>query len=168
MKKMFLVLIGLVTLISISIGLSISASAEDAIDSGIFGDLTYEFNKTTGEFVISGEGNMNVSTSQIYPTWSKYVQDVKTVTINNGVTDIDKQAFLGFINMTSITIPDSVTKIGDRAFSYCQSLTSVKIPNSVKSMGSFVFEGCMKLADVEWSENLTTIPNGTFVYCESL
>ena len=67
------------------------------------------------------------------------------ISIPDGVTSIDYEAFYKCTSLTSITIPDSVTNIGSYAFSGCTNLTSITIPDSVTSLGSYAFSGCKKL-----------------------
>ena len=62
------------------------------------------------------------------------------MTIGNGVTSIEYNAFGACSNLTSVTIPDSVTSIGGSAFSYCRRLTNVTIGNGVTSIGSGAFD----------------------------
>ena len=52
---------------------------------------------------------------------------IKSVTIGNSVTKIDKSAFESCYALTSVTIPNSVTEICDAAFSYCFAIKEVHI-----------------------------------------
>ena len=45
-----------------------------------------------------------------------YSFEIKSLTIQNGITSIGNAAFLGCINLTSLTIPESVINIGAHAF----------------------------------------------------
>jgi hypothetical protein len=49
------------------------------------------------------------------------------ITITNGVTSIDSEAFNNCTSLTSITIPASVTSIGTQAFYGCTSLTAITV-----------------------------------------
>ena len=51
----------------------------------------------------------------------------ETVTLPEGITEINGYAFWRGSNLTRITIPESVTYIGDRAFCLCSNLTSITI-----------------------------------------
>ena len=61
-------------------------------------------------------------------------RNLVSVTIPNGITEIDFNAFSGCESLQSITFPPSVQKIGYRAFSKCHSLTNLVIPNTVKKL----------------------------------
>ena len=65
--------------------------------------------------------------------------NLTSVTIPNGVTNIEYRAFYNCGGLTSVTIPDSVTSIGSEAFYNCRGLTSVTIPDSVTSIGHNAF-----------------------------
>ena len=55
--------------------------------------------------------------------------DITTVTIPDGVTEIKLGAFKNCTSLQTVNIPESVTNIGIDAFFYCESLQSVTIPN---------------------------------------
>ena len=95
-------------------------------------------------------------------------RDVESVTILDGVTSIDDNAFSGCTNLTSITIPDSVTSIGSDAFKGCTSLTSITIPNSVTSIGGGAFHGCASLTSITIQNGITSIEYNAFEGCTSL
>ena len=63
------------------------------------------------------------------------------VTIPDGVTRIEDNAFSGCSGLTSVTIPNSMTSIGSSAFRSCSGLASVTIPGSVMSIGYLAFDG---------------------------
>ncbi len=88
--------------------------------------------------------------------------EVTDLVIPNGVTSINDNTFVGFINMTSVTIPNSVTSIGDEAFEGCSGLTSITIPNSVTSIGDEAFRYCSGLASITIPNNLTSIGSYAF------
>ncbi|MBR6548049.1 MAG: leucine-rich repeat protein [Clostridia bacterium] len=64
---------------------------------------------------------------------------VKTVNIAEGVTKIDDNAFLNFVNMTSVSLPDTLTQIGNRSFGGCNELATITIPSSVTAIGANAF-----------------------------
>ena len=99
--------------------------------------------------IISGSGAMkNYVMKFIEAPWYSYRTTIKTVTIENGVTVIGKQAFYDCANLKSVTIPNSVTSIGDSAFQNCTNLTSVTIPDSVKTVNLYAFYSCAGLTTI--------------------
>ena len=128
-------------------------------------DCTYSFSSATGTLTISGTGNMNDYENS--PPWYGYAADIKSVTIENGITSIGNYAFHNCSSLSSITIPDSVTSIGDYAFA-ATNLESIIIPDSVTHMGTYVFSQCSRLCDIVLSKSLSDIELGTFYFCLNL
>jgi hypothetical protein len=117
----------------------ISATSSDSVTATLYSDYS---------LVISGQGNMKdwKNWSGNYAPWySSYRSKIKSVTIENGVTNIGFYAFEDCSALTSVVIGDSVTSIGDFAFEYSYRLTSVVIPDSVTSIGVDAFSNCNRL-----------------------
>ncbi|MBQ2927320.1 MAG: leucine-rich repeat protein [Oscillospiraceae bacterium] len=93
---------------------------------------------------------------------------LRSITIPEGVTDINWFAFRGCSSLTSITIPESVTTIGERAFYDCSSLTSITIPETVTDIEYSTFYGCSSLTSITIPEGVTTIGIRAFYGCSSL
>ena len=87
MKKILSLILSLVMLLSVTAGLNLTAKAETA-NSGKCGEnVTYSLDSSTGELTISGTGNMdnyNYYDDDYSPFF--YYHDIKTITINSGVT----------------------------------------------------------------------------------
>jgi len=69
-----------------------------------------------------------------------FQSNITSVTIPNGVTDIDGLSFADCTSLTSVNMPDGVTNIGEYAFSGCTQLPNISIPASVISIGWGAFE----------------------------
>ena len=153
MKKILSLILSLVMLLSVTAGLNLTAKAETK--TGTCGEnVTYSLDSSTGELTISGTGNMdnyNYYDDDYSPFF--YYHDIKTITINSGVTSIGDGAFESCENLTSVTIPDSVTSIGWGAFVGCASLISVTISDNVTSIGDSAFFNCAKLECIIVDEN---------------
>ena len=68
-----------------------------------------------------------------------YIDENGRCVIPEGVTEIEKSAFMGCTSLQRVDIPNSVTKIGFDAFSGCTSLKSIDILNSVDEIGMEAF-----------------------------
>lgn len=149
--------------------LDIRASAKTVSASGSCGpNVTYTYNSSTGELVISGEGPMNDYSDSYSYRSPFYDSDIKSVVISDGVTTIGNYAFYSCDYLTSITIPNSVTSIGDLAFYYCTNLTSVTIPDSVTTIGSNAFYYCTSLTSATIGAGVTSMGDSFFYNCYNL
>ncbi len=136
-------------------------------ESGTCGEnITWEL-KENGQLVISGSGNMDDYSSNDFPD-SDYGDNIKSVTVEKGVTGIGTYSFYHCSALTSVTISDSVTSIGGSAFEKCTSLTDITIPDSVTDIGSYVFYDCNRMTSLPNLGSVTAIPNGAFESCEGL
>ena len=120
-----------------------------------------------GTLTISGTGDMPNYGDYKAP-WYNDRDKIKTVVIEDGVTNIGNSAFEICFNLTSVEIPNSVTSIGDNAFNSCKSLTSVEIPNSVTSIGNGAFYHCSWLASITSPNSVTSIGGHAFYMCYGL
>ncbi len=92
---------------------------------------------------------------------------VKTITLPEGLTTIEKSAFDSQY-VENINIPNSVTTIQSGAFQYCNSLKSIVIPEGITSIGDGMFLFCHSLESVSVPDSVTSIGFGAFQYCTSL
>ena len=85
---------------------------------------------------------------------------LRSVTIPEGVTSIEQDAFLG-TSLTSVTLPSSVTEIGRVAFRSCE-LTEVTILGNNVSIGEFAFDGNYGLRNIWIQGSLGTLDEEAF------
>lgn len=93
---------------------------------------------------------------------------VTSLTIPDGVTNINDYAFCYCTSITSVATSNSVTNIGMYAFYDCTNLTSIDISNSVTSIGRAAFAECEKLSSVTMGKGVRDIGSGAFSQCENL
>ena len=131
-----------------------SDSSEAASEtSGSCGaDLAWSYDSSTGALTVTGSGSM---TDFSYSDTRWGGNDIKSVSLPDGLTSIGGFAFRGCTSLSSVTIPDSVTSIGYYAFSGCTSLTSVTIPDSVTTIEDSAFSGCTSLTAINVAEGNT-------------
>ena len=80
---------------------------------------------------ISGSGEKKWSLDcRKYWNKNQYINLVKNVIVENGITNIKFRAFEGCSRLESIEIPSSVTSIEDLAFFECSSLKAIKVDNN--------------------------------------
>jgi hypothetical protein len=120
---------------------------ENATKEWTSGDCTVTLN-AAGTLAVSGNGAMaNYDYIHALP-WYGFLDTIRNVVVESGVTIIGNVAFGGCTALTSITIPDSVIRIGDAAFYECTGLVSATIGKGVISIGSQAFYNCTAMTDV--------------------
>lgn len=160
-KKLFTFLLALVT----SVGLSYAAP--DA--SGSCGDnVTYSFNGTTGEMVISGTGPMTVFSSGTAP-WKDYKDAITSVVVEDGVTSVSQYSFGLCTNLTTVVIGNDVEAIGQFAFNDCgTSFTSLTLGSSLKSVGMAAFLNAKGITTLTLPDGFKTVGDYAFCRLEAL
>lgn len=125
---------------------------------------------TAGTGAMQDFGPQGQNKIAIYNTTPWYInrENLKELTIADGITNIGDYAFCGFDKASQLVIPQTVTKIGASAFENCSVLTSLEIPEGVTSIGEAAFSGCSKLASVNIPKDITRIEASTFNGCSAL
>ena len=120
-----------------------------------------------GTLFISGNGEMQ---SYVYvdsftpstPPWYEYASSIKTVEVEEGVTNIGGKAFLNSKNLTNVILHESLRSIDFGAFSGCGSLKNLTIPNGVTTIGENAFEFCYALETLDIPASVTSIHEDIF------
>ena len=146
-------------LLASAIATSLSAAAYSFESAGIYYNIT---GNNTVEVTYSDRDNNTYSGSISVP---------ETVT-NNGteysVTKIGEYAFQNSA-VTSVSMPECITSIGQYACNECGSLETVVLPTNLDDFSGWcIFRNCRNLKNIAIPENVTEIPNGTFINCSSL
>lgn len=95
--------------------------------------------------------------------------DLREVTIPEGVETIEGYAFDQCKNLTALYLPNSLTSIGENAFRSCQSLERIDFGSGLKSIGYGAFSSCKKLDFyLEFPDGLESIGGCAFYNCDSL
>lgn len=154
-KKIFSLAAAAVLAIS---ALPFSASAAEAT----VGDFTIEQSYYTPDATIieyTGDGGAVTLPEKATVGGSEY-----TVEVIGG-------AFTGNKKITSVTIPEGYTTINSEAFQNCTNLESINIPGSVTSIGANAFEGCTSLKSVTFDADTAdslSLRSGVFLNCTAL
>ena len=117
---------------------TVDENAPTAGDCGVEGhekEVKWAFNKETGVLTISGTGRMadyKYSNTEDTRPWAAFVNVIKEVKIEEGVTGI-----------------------GGNAFRNLTALTKTNIPASINYLGDYIYRADSELTDVEWAPNFT-------------
>ena len=148
-----------------------SKTVWDSVTIGADNDWSYDDNvmeySDSISFVIDNDGNAVISGNgsfegTVMTEFSSHKDEVKTITIEDGITSIGVGAFFNFSNLESVTIADSVTEIGRCAFMRCTNLKSVKLPSGLTVMNTYLFASDSKLISVSIPKSVNAILDYVF------
>lgn len=140
----------------------------DIIASGYCGDYVTWVLDRNGLMTISGTGSTWDYTGNANTPWNSVWQDVKTVVIEPGVTDIGNFIFSACFNLTGVEIPSSVTQIGEFAFDGLRNLRDVTLPEGLTDIGTCAFYGCVSLTEMHIPSTVDDIAPAVFGGCTNL
>ena len=161
-KKLFVVLLVLAALFSMTLSVSEADAAASASDFVIKGSTLTKYQGSEANVTIPDnvdaigqsafEGNTHVESVVIpdsvkridgYAFWG--CDQLGTVTLGKGLTEIGDYAFAGCTGLKQMTIPQNITTIGAQAFGDCTNLTDITIPPETVTIHETAFDGCAKL-----------------------
>ncbi len=114
---------------------------------GFCGENAKWYLSTGANLVIFGSGAIKNYGSTSVP-WYASRSTVKTVVVEQGITEIGNNAFNKFSSLTSVSLPETVTRIGSGTFDSCTSLRRIVLPDSLNSIGSYAFYDCGVLSRI--------------------
>ena len=124
--------------------------------------------------------NCDALTSVEIPKSLDYIEDgfyggafadcngLKTVTFEDGTTQIAEYLFKDCPGIESIVIPDSVTVVENSAFENCVNLDSVTLSQNLLEIWGSAFARCSSLVTIELPDVLTSIGHESFSACSAL
>lgn len=121
-------------------------------------EATYSLDVESGELKVSGKGAMYNMDGEHTRPWTDLAYLIKTITVENGITNVSNSAFAYCMNVTKVTLPESVTSIGIGAFFGCSSLENIKIPESVTDISNSAFAYCTSMSTLSIPSRVTEIP----------
>lgn len=137
-------------------------------DNYKFSNGSIYYNSDKDILTISGEGKIekfttqdNFSQSIATPDGSLSPSDfsnIRTIIIEEGITEIDDNAFYGCWNVESISLPGTLVSIGKNAFSR-NNCSEITIPSSVTHIGADAFTSYSSTPPViilKWNHDDTT------------
>ena len=138
--------------------------------------VKWSFNETTATLTLTGTGTIKTFSDQgpmAYP-WCDYdgsgnhkgMEDITTIVIDEGITNIPDYAFAMYEYCTSVTLPSTLTSIGASSLEEC-GFTSITLPEGLETIGDYAFLAS-KFSSITLPSTLTTIGGSAFNDCESL
>ena len=116
------------------------------LDTGSFYDTIVYSEADGSDLDIESNSLVINGTIRAIPTFSFAFENngetdnVKSITIQEGVTIIEDSAFAGRKNLEMVSLPMTITEIGENAFAGCTNLVEITVPESVTQIGERAFE----------------------------
>lgn len=114
-----------------------------------FTSVEDENGDSIGTFTISGIGGMNgygwheepdINGDFYSRPYAVVADQVKNIKIEEGITSVGYNAFIGFSSLENVELPNSVNSIAAGGFQNCISLKNINIPENVSHIGGQAFE----------------------------
>ncbi len=193
LRCMLSVLIVFVLFVLLVPAVSAEVTQSGALDYFVGGKkFTWTFDETSGVLNVSGRGAIPdySDSEQYFMTHLRYPAGVRTVVIEEGITEIGKNIFSGLYkaayfsfpstlhtigtgaftdtNISRVILPEGLSSIGNYAFQNCENIVSIEIPHTVKKIGAGAFLNCGALEKVEIPSSVQSIGAGAFAKCPLL
>ena len=166
-KKLLSVLLAAALLFALLPQFSLTAAAAET--SGACGDSAkWSYDASTATLTISGSGSVSTADLMACKAWYPYLDQIRSVVVKPGITEIQAYAFAGCTNLQSVSLPDTLTSMTDMIFYNCTSLKSIDLPDSITNLGGGVFYGCTALTSLRFPKNLETVWSQILMGCSSL
>ncbi|MBP0955541.1 MAG: leucine-rich repeat domain-containing protein [Oscillospiraceae bacterium] len=118
-----------------------------------------------GDYLTICPRNSSVETTDT----GKFPYDnIVIVEIQEGITEISKNAFQNCTNLSKVILPSTVTFIDESAFAECASLEEIQFSEGLESIGTSAFFKCTSLKSVSFPSTLTSLGNYSFQNCTAL
>lgn len=151
LKRTLAVLMIIMTIMSSVSVLAVNAAETTLPTKGKIGkNVSYTFNKKTGEVKISGTG-------------ATYNYDAFSASKHYNPSPFNRKS-----EIVSVVIDKGITSIGDCLFMLCKNLNNVKLPYGIKTIGKNAFRSCSKIKLIDIPESVSTVKGGAFYLCSLL
>ncbi len=117
-----------------------------------------------------GTWNITLNDAEYSVTAGPFVgcENLKTVTFEEGTTQVAENLFRGCTGLEKIVIPEGVTVIESGAFNGALRLKDITIPSTVTEIQANAFEQAASLESMVLAENVEAINYRAFKNCDSL
>lgn len=130
--KRLIMLLAVIMLITVCFAFGVNAEERTIIETGNCGangnKATYTL-YDNGELVISGTGAIGLGYTLSYNLDGVYYYNtfVKSITINEGITELVSSSFSNFINLEYVSLPSTIKRISNYSFLGCYNLRFITV-----------------------------------------
>lgn len=101
--------------------------------------------------------------------WYEYRLDIRSITVEEGVTWLGRWAFEGCFFLREVSLPDGLLGMTANTFEGCANLRELALPSSLRNIGYATFANCESLKTLDLSATgIKSIPESAFSYCTSM
>lgn len=165
MKKMISLLLAVLMLTSLTVGLTQTIFAAE-MSGKLTSTLSWCYDKSAKTLTISGKGE--IPWQRRVEPWKNIRENIETLIIGEGVTQIGAFNFEEMKNLKKLTLPSTLKVIGMDAFHGCESLQDFTIPSSVSRIDQSAFQNCKSLTKIILPDQITVLYCTVFAGCSSL
>lgn len=149
--------VGLFAGMSVVLNNIVMSSRDDiSVVSGAVGECEWNYDEDSKTLTISGDGSAASGLISVSP-WNSYMTEVKTLVVEDGVTELCDAAMSGASTLTEVHLPDSLVKIGALAFDSCSALKEIQLPQNLEEIGMSAFGNCGSLTKIHIPASVSTI-----------
>ena len=78
--------------------------------------------------------------------------NLRTIVLNEGVTEIPDYCFFDAENCTSLQLPSTLERIGARALCYLENITTITLPENLVMLDAGALSSCTRLSTVNFND----------------
>ena len=131
-------------------------------------DVRWRLEPERGIFTVSGLGPMEDYEEERAVPWHRGRQKIRTVIIEDGVTEVGDQCFRNCRELTALRMAPSVEIIGADSFRGCEKITRLVLPGRLKAVSPGAFAGCVGLKTVYMPKSIESVEESAFGGDENL
>ena len=110
----------------------------------------------------------NGSEYHFYPGPFLYCENLKQVTLAEGIDEVPQDLFRGCTGLEEIVIPEGVVEIESGAFAGAVRLKKVTLPSTLKKISNEAFESCASLESFTVPATVESVGKNAFRWCDNM
>lgn len=111
--------------------------------------------------------NIAYGPSVYHSVFASCEKTLSSLTVGLKVTDLKRELFKGFENLTVVNLPH-VKTIGESCFNGCAKLTTLDLGDALDTLSASAFYGCTNLTNLQFPSTIKYIGDNAFYNCSSI